>query len=217
MQAVILAAGKGTRLQPLTNTTPKPLLHVGGKPLIEHVLDALPDTVTNVIVVVNYLHEQLEMHLGNTWNNKSITYVFQDPLNGTAGALHQIKELLDDSFLVLNADDLYQKKDLEKLQQFSTAMLVKEHEPTRENAAECQNGLFVGFTTGTTVVCGAYMLSKAFFDLPLQPIANGSTELGIPHTLASSAQTQSIQTIPATQWLAVGTPEQLEAANKKYT
>ena len=62
MDAIILAAGKGTRLQPHTNTIPKPLLAVQGRPILDWILGALPP-VDRLIVVVNYLSEQIEDYL----------------------------------------------------------------------------------------------------------------------------------------------------------
>ncbi len=65
MQCVILAAGKGTRLRPLTDNTPKPLVPVAGKPLIDHTIDALPSAIDELILVVGYLGDQLRAHFGN--------------------------------------------------------------------------------------------------------------------------------------------------------
>lgn len=63
MDAVILAAGKGVRLQPYTLTTPKPLLEVQGRPILDHLLGALPDAIDRIIVVIHHLGEQLEAYL----------------------------------------------------------------------------------------------------------------------------------------------------------
>ena len=63
MDAIIMAAGFGTRLRPHTLTTPKPLLPVQGRPILEWALGSLPPTIDRVLVVVNYLAEQLEAYL----------------------------------------------------------------------------------------------------------------------------------------------------------
>jgi NDP-sugar pyrophosphorylase family protein len=63
MDAVIMAAGLGTRLRPHTLTTPKPLLPVKGRPILDWALGALPPQVDRVLVVVNYLAEQIESYL----------------------------------------------------------------------------------------------------------------------------------------------------------
>ena len=123
MQAVILAAGKGTRLRPLTNQIPKPLIDICGKPLIEHVLDALPDSVDEIFIVVNHLREALIAHLGSSWHDKLIRYIIQDPLSGTAGAIHLLRTELHNFFLVVNGDDLYRRMDLESLVTHDLALL----------------------------------------------------------------------------------------------
>jgi len=137
MQAVIMAAGRGTRLKPLTLTIPKPLLKVAGKTLLERNLSALPAQVDEVVIVINYLGDQIVTLLGNTWHDKKITYVRQQRLTGTAGAIIDCREVLRlGSFLVINGDDLYEKSDLEKLRQHKLAMLTTQiKDPT--TAATC--------------------------------------------------------------------------------
>ena len=63
MQCVILAAGKGTRLRPLTENTPKPLVKVAGRPLLDHIVEVLPSAVKELVIVTGYLEEQMEMNI----------------------------------------------------------------------------------------------------------------------------------------------------------
>ena len=86
MKAVILAAGEGVRMRPLTLERPKPLLEVLGKPLIAYTFEALPDVVDEVIVIVKYKEEMVRAFLGSSFLGKKVTYVVQNELNGTAGA-----------------------------------------------------------------------------------------------------------------------------------
>ena len=79
MQGVILAAGKGLRLRPITETVPKALVDVCGTPLIFHILNSLPATVTEIFVVVGYLGEQIVAAIGDAFDGKSVRYVTQDP------------------------------------------------------------------------------------------------------------------------------------------
>ena len=101
MQAVILAAGKGLRLRPFTEHHPKPLIPVAGKALIEYTLESLPDSISEIIIVVGYLANQIKDHLGDEWHGKPIKYVVQETLQGTGDALLQAKPLVEQNFLVV--------------------------------------------------------------------------------------------------------------------
>ena len=114
MKAVILAAGEGTRLRPLTLETPHPLIQVAGKCIIERILESLPSSIDEVVLVVEYLKEKIESHLGDHFQSLKITYVPQGKMRGTYGALCSAKELLNERFLVLNGDDLHSKEELEQ-------------------------------------------------------------------------------------------------------
>ncbi|MEK7106611.1 MAG: nucleotidyltransferase family protein, partial [Patescibacteria group bacterium] len=114
MQAVILAAGRGTRMGHLTKTLPKPLLEVSGKTLLEHKFDALPERIDEIILVIGYLGDMIKKRFGDSYEGKKITYVEQGPAHGTAGALWSAREFLRDKFIVMMGDDLYGKKDVER-------------------------------------------------------------------------------------------------------
>ncbi len=103
---VILAAGEGRRLEPLTNRRPKPMLPVGEKPLLEHVLIAAKDAgISEFVFVVGYERDRIQTHFGDgdRWN-VSIQYAIQDKQLGTAHALEAAAELVGDRFVVLNGD-----------------------------------------------------------------------------------------------------------------
>ena len=96
-------------MRPLTETCPKPLLQVGGKPLVEHLLDVIPPEISELIVVVGYLEDQIKSFLGNHWRGRPVNYVLQPIKRGTADALFLCKPFLkkEEQFLVLYADDLH--------------------------------------------------------------------------------------------------------------
>lgn len=106
IDAVIMAGGRGERLQPLTNFTPKPLLRVGDKPIIEYNIDRLASYgIDNFWISVRYLSEQIEHHLGNGHEkNIKIEYVKENEPLGTIGALSNIKFFEHDYILVTNSD-----------------------------------------------------------------------------------------------------------------
>src|SRR5713101_4291487 len=113
MDAIILAAGLGTRLRPHTLTTPKPLLPVRGRPILDWALGALPPVVDRVLVVVNYLAGQIEAYLGTQQHRPVWEAVRQEQPRGTGDALRSCRHRLrSETFLVLNGDDLYGAADL---------------------------------------------------------------------------------------------------------
>ena len=106
IDAVIMAGGRGQRLQPLTDSVPKPLLKVGDKPIMEHNLDRLAlFGIDDFWVSVKYLGEQIEQHFGKGENkNVKIEYVWENEPLGTIGAVSQIKNFEHDYILVTNSD-----------------------------------------------------------------------------------------------------------------
>src|SRR3989344_1556102 len=103
MKAVILAAGRGTRLGALTANLPKSLVLVGGRPILEHILSALTSLAKETIIVVGYQAEKIKKHFGSRFLNLPLTYVKQKKLAGTADALWQGRPYLKPrEFLVLN-------------------------------------------------------------------------------------------------------------------
>lgn len=103
MEVVVLAGGFGTRVRPLTYTRPKPLLPVANKPLIQHVLDRLPDEVDRVVVPVNYLEEQIEAYFVEHPDDRVVLVSEETPL-GTGGAIKNCEDHLTGPFLVYNGD-----------------------------------------------------------------------------------------------------------------
>jgi bifunctional UDP-N-acetylglucosamine pyrophosphorylase/glucosamine-1-phosphate N-acetyltransferase len=124
MQCVILAAGKGTRLRPITDTIPKPLVKVAGQTLLDHIVSALPSAVTELIIVTGYLEDQIKAHCGNVFHGRPVTYVTQAEQKGTAHALWLCKELLKDRFLFMFADDLHGKQDIARATSYTRSMLT---------------------------------------------------------------------------------------------
>lgn len=105
MQAILLAGGYGTRLRPLTYTRPKPLLPVAGRPMMEWMLDRLPEAVDRVIVAVNWQAEALEAYFAERPGDLECHVVRENAPLGTAGAVKNCSRHLGDGpFFVLNGD-----------------------------------------------------------------------------------------------------------------
>jgi dTDP-glucose pyrophosphorylase len=106
VDTVIMAGGRGQRLQPLTNTTPKPLLKVGDKPIMEHNLNRLASYgIDDFWLSVNYLGDQIENYFGSgKEKNIKIEYVWETEPMGTIGSVSKIKNFEHDFVLVTNSD-----------------------------------------------------------------------------------------------------------------
>ncbi len=105
VDAVLMAGGKGERLRPLTEKTPKPLLPVGGKAIIDHNIDRLISYgIQHISVTVNYLKEQLEDHFSEPRGEVKIQTVREPKFFGTIGSIKFVKEFFNDTVLVMNSD-----------------------------------------------------------------------------------------------------------------
>ncbi|MEQ8523513.1 nucleotidyltransferase family protein [Gracilimonas sp.] len=108
VDVVVMAGGKGTRLRPLTEKTPKPLLKVGDKPILEHNIHRLSlFGMDDFWITVNYLGEQIEEYFGNgNQKNLNINYIWEDEPLGTIGSVSKIENFIHDYVLVTNSDVL---------------------------------------------------------------------------------------------------------------
>ena len=105
VDAVLMAGGKGERLRPLTEKTPKPLLPVGNKAIIDHNVDRLISYgINHISVTVNYLKEQIEEHYQEPRNDVKVLTVREPKYLGTIGSVKFVKEFYNDTILVMNSD-----------------------------------------------------------------------------------------------------------------
>lgn len=105
IDAVLMAGGKGERLRPLTEKTPKPLLKVGDKAIIDHNIDRLISYgVKHINVTVNYLGEQLEEHFREPKGEVQVLTVREPKFLGTIGSIKFVKDFFNDTVLVMNSD-----------------------------------------------------------------------------------------------------------------
>jgi NDP-sugar pyrophosphorylase family protein len=214
MDAVILAAGLGTRLRPHTLHTPKPLLPVQGRPILDWALGALPRAVDRVIVVVHYLGEQIQTYLSKQGRYRHWTTVPQEQPRGTGDALKRCRDhIRSSSFLVLNGDDLYGAADLAALGACGAGVLVHPvNEPRRfgiaflrpegtlERLVEKPN--LEGQRLANT---GAYLFPREVFDIDIPLSARGEYE--ITDYVTTLAARRPVQVVEARFWLPIGTEE----------
>ena len=219
MYAVILAAGRGTRMGDLTNDTPKPMLLYKGKNLIEHKLDILPSHIKKVIMITGYMGDMIKDYFGQSYKGLPIEYIEQKELLGTAHAIWQAKDLLDDRFLILNGDDLYGKEDLESLVRHEHAVLAnRDSTPMQKKGklilnpdGSLKNIIedFDGTLDSPLINTGACVTGPEIFSYPLAKIPN-KKEYGMPQTFVQLLDKYSIQIVEATYWKQFTSPEDFE-------
>lgn len=115
MQTVILAEGKGTRLRPLTDHTPKPLISINDKPFLQYQLELIGSFTTDVLLLVGYLRNKIEKYFGDGSRfGVKIDYCFEKDLLGTGGVLKNAEVKLREKFVLLNGGT-YLSMDFRKL------------------------------------------------------------------------------------------------------
>jgi UDP-N-acetylglucosamine diphosphorylase/glucosamine-1-phosphate N-acetyltransferase len=116
MIAVILGAGEGTRMRPLTHNRPKAMLPVLGTPILEHIIKScVQASIEHIIIVTGYHEDAIRSHLDDRQLGVKIEYVTQEKQKGTADAIGQVKDLVDERFLTLNGDSLIGQITLKRL------------------------------------------------------------------------------------------------------
>jgi len=116
MKAIILASGEGSRLRPLTDTTPKPLIKILWKPLIEYNFEILKDIVDECIIVVKYKHEMFREYFWDFYGSMKLKYHIQSERPGTWAAISDITDIKsDDHIIILYGDSIYPAAALTQL------------------------------------------------------------------------------------------------------
>jgi len=145
--AVVLAAGEGTRLRPLTRNRPKPMLPAANRPILEHVLDALVDAgLRQVVLVVGYRRERVQEYFGPTYRDVPLQYVHQDKQLGSGHALLQARSTVDGPMLVVNGDRIIEANSVRSVietfedDDATAAMAVLERRDTTQYGAVTLHG-----------------------------------------------------------------------------
>jgi glucose-1-phosphate thymidylyltransferase len=183
---VVLAAGEGTRLRPMTQNRPKPMLPAANRPILEHVLDALVDAgVSRLVLVVGYKRDRVQNHVGPTYRDVPVEYVVQGKQLGSGHALLQARDVVSGSHLVVNGDRIVDegmvRGVVEAFDGETTLGVVREHNPGRYGAVEVEGDRVVdlvespGEATFGFVNAGIYAFGPEVFDrLEATPRTDGN-------------------------------------------
>ncbi|MBC5792690.1 MAG: NTP transferase domain-containing protein [Nanohaloarchaea archaeon] len=217
MKAVILAAGEGTRMRPLTRDTPKPLLPVAGKPIIEHNIELIKDKVDEVVIVAGYMIEEFEKLYGE---KSGIKIVEQDKAQGTADAALQAKEEVDGRTLILNGDDIYGESVREVLDNDSAILAKKADKPENFGVFDIEDGEIIDVEEkpdnpkSDMVNIGCYFVEERFFELLEKVEKSERGEYEITDALNQYIEDEEVRCVEADRWLPCSYPWQLIEANE---
>ena len=235
MRAVILAAGEGIRLRPLTFTRPKHLISIGGKPLLEHILDSLKAAELNeALIIVHYMGDQLQKFFGDGSRfGMNLRYERQEAVRGTADAAAFAKSYVDEDFLLIYGDLVVTPDIIKKIvsshesEKPATSMAITpvEH-PEHYGIVELDGSHVIDIIEKPSperaptnlANAGIYLLSPEIFEKIEQTRPSKREEREMTDSLKLLIQDKksvlAVQ-IPREEWLDVGRPWDLLEANRQ--
>lgn len=231
MKAIILAAGQGVRMRPLTEDRPKQLVELKGKPLLDHILAALPEEISELIFVIGYRGEQLRKYYGDLYKEKPITYVEQTGEGkGTWYALSLCKPYLleGERFFVMYADDLHGREGLKECVDRArdgdgcTMLVAEVEDPRKFGVVEMGEGDSIATITekpehpkSNLVSSGAFVLTTDVFRY--RPEAHNGEEY-LAHSIRDMiVDGHTYYAVQSTFWFPMGSPEDIERGEKHFS
>lgn len=221
MQAVILAAGRGRRMEPLSTVTPKPMLPVGDRPLAAHVADAAVAAGANELVfVVGYGADHFRSYFGSEYGGVPVRYAVQSSPAGTADAVRTAREHVDGRFAVLNGDNLFDPESVAELFECDAAVAAhRVSDPSEYGVLTTDGDDVTGIVEkpenppSTLANAGAYVFPASVReDLDVEPSERGEREL--TDVLAGLVDQREVTVVETERWLDVARPPDLLAANE---
>ncbi len=227
MQTVILAAGEGTRMRPLTETVPKPMLPVADRPLCAHTADAAVEAgASGLVFVVGYEADAVREYFDDEYRGVPVSFATQNEQLGTAHAVNCAREHLDGAFVVLNGDNIYDAESIETLFETAPAIAAIEvDEPSNYGVLSTDGVAENGYRRVTGIVekpenppsklasAGAY----AFPDAAVEWLDVPESERGeyeITDVVARVIDEYDVTAVSLSRWLDVGRPWELLEANE---
>lgn len=223
MQCVILAAGKGTRLRPLTEHTPKQLVTVLGKPLIDYIVEALPTAIDELIIVTGYLEDQIKAYCGAEFHGRKVTYITQEVPEGTAKALWLCKDLIKGRFMFMFGDDIHGKADIARAMSYTRSLLVSSVETPEKFGIVVRNpdgtlGMMIEKPAHAPSNCastGAMVLDDHIFEFP--PVTPVNGEYYLTEVIERYSKQYPIAIVEQNVWIPIGYPEDIKTAEHYLT
>ena len=224
MQAIILAAGEGSRMRPLTANQPKVMLPVAGRPLLEHIiLRAARAGADRFVLVVGYGAKSVRSYFGDGSRlGVKIDYVDQDRQLGTGHALMSAQKKAEDRFLVLNGDVLTDDAALINMASSGGVAVsaIKVEDPRRYGVFLAEGDIFKSVVEKSALPpsnlanAGIYLLEKSIFEAMRAAPLSERGEYELTDGLNRLAIQEEIRIITLKSWLEIGRPWDILAANE---
>jgi len=235
MKAVILAAGEGVRLQPITSTRPKHLIKVGGKPILEQCLNAVKTSgIDEALIVIHYMGDAIRQYFGNGKKfGLKIEYVEQKAVLGTGNAVSMVEPHIKDDFLLVYGDLLFSAKavknviDLHKKEKPAATMAVLPVEnPEDYGVVELEDEKHVKRivekpkheeASSNLANAGMYVFSTEIFDKIRETSASARGEWEITDAISqllNEKKTVLAVKVSQNDWVDIGRPWDLLEANR---
>ncbi len=223
MQCVVLAAGEGKRMRPLTAQRPKVMLPVANRPMMEHLVLAARDAgITDFVFVVGYGAREVRGHFGEGKRfGIHITYAPQRQQSGTADALRSAQDLISGPFLAMNGDMILTSADITRMIQmpapcigtsttdhpgdFGVVLVENERVIALEEKSKHPNSNIIN--------AGAYLFSQEIFDLLAQVRPSSRGELELTDALGVLITRKGLKAVSLSSWMDIGYPWDLLDAN----
>lgn len=234
MKAIILSAGEGSRMRPLTLTKPKTMLPVAGKPIIQYNIESLRDNgITDILLIVRYKEEIVRNYFGDGSDfGVNISYKTQKDFLGTANAISYGEDFIDDSIIVLNGDIILDDEIIhEIIKKYNylspdTLMLLTEVEdPSAFGVVEIENGNIKNIVEkpkreeapSNLVNAGIYIFNKDIFDKirETEISERGEYEITDSVSLQIEDNKKVIGHKTSKDWIDVGRPWELIEVNEE--
>ncbi len=223
-KALILAAGKGKRMWPLTENTPKPLLPIAGKSIIENQINELTKAgVKEINILIGYKMNKISDRLRDGKHlDVKINYIIQTKQKGTGHAVNQMKGLIEEPFYCLNGDTLIDQKNLSKLKEKESEIVMMTttvRDGSNFGAVKSKNGHLVsikekGVSGKTSINAGIYLFNEKIFPAinSIKKSIRGEYELtDALEKIASDVHVLEYEGF----WKDIGSPWDLITANEK--
>ncbi|MCK5772841.1 MAG: NTP transferase domain-containing protein [Thermoplasmata archaeon] len=231
MKALVLAAGKGVRMGPLTENRPKPMLPVAGKPFLEHTVNALKEAgIDHIVILTGYHGGVIKDHFGDgsKWGVK-IDYLVQPERLGTANAVGMAREMMTEDFLCLNGDVIVTHSlvasmienfgkygrslmSLIEVEDVSRYGMVKVKGDIVEAIVEKPRDRARGLING-----GIYLFKRNIFEAIERTPLSSRGEYEITHSLQLIMEKEEVGCmVPDAEWVDIGSPWDLLRAHEIY-
>ena len=216
MKAVILAAGKGVRMLPLTLDKPKTLIEINEKPFLMHLLERLYNAGfedKDIAIVVGYKGEKIEEFLDE--RNLAITVIVQQALLGTGDAVYHARQFVDeDDFIVLGGDNLFSAEDLLRVQQKDEFCYVtgwEVEDPSRYGVLVCKGSVLLEIVekpkefVGNLINAGLYKFTPDIFEALEEIEISERGELELTDAVSLLAESRKVKVVMLQDyWLDLG-------------